>query len=72
VLAFRGRAIGRGLAEAAVQAARDLGYGVMRLDTLGGMAEAISLYRSLGFRSIGSYYPNPIPAVEYFELTLTD
>ena len=70
--AFRGRAIGRRLAEAAIQAARDLGYGVMRLDTLGGMAEAISLYRSLGFCSIGSYYPNPIPDVEYFELTLTD
>lgn len=57
-------------AEAAVEAARDLGYAAMRLDTLGGMTEAISLYRSLGFRPIDAYYSNPIPNTTYFELAL--
>jgi ribosomal protein S18 acetylase RimI-like enzyme len=69
---FRGRGVGRVLAEGAVQAGRDLGYNAMRLDTLDTMAEAIAVYRSLGFHSIEPYYPNPITNAVYFELKLAE
>jgi putative acetyltransferase len=68
--AYRGHGIGRALAGAAVDAARARGYRVMRLDTLPAMAEAIALYRSLGFREIEPYRVNPIPGALFFELEL--
>lgn len=68
--AFRGQRIGQRLAEAVIAAARDIGYGRMRLDTLASMEAAISLYESVGFQRIAAYYHNPIPDVVYFELQL--
>jgi ribosomal protein S18 acetylase RimI-like enzyme len=68
--AYRGRAIGRRLAQAAIHGGRRLGYEAMRLDTLSSMTEAISLYGSLGFRPIDPYYANPIESAQYFELDL--
>ncbi len=66
----RGAGLGRGLATAAVEAARAAGYTAMRLDTLAGMAEARMLYQRLGFRPIAAYRHNPIPGAEFLELTL--
>jgi len=67
---FRGKKIGRALAERLLQEARLIGYQVMRLDTLARLTEAVSLYRSLGFRSCAPYVPNPIADAVFMELTL--
>lgn len=68
---FRGRAIGRQLAEKIVDEARAIGYERMRLDTLPGkMDGAIAIYRSLGFREIEDYYGNPVEEVLFMELVL--
>lgn len=66
----RGQGLGRALAEAAVDAARRLGYRRVRLDTLSTMEAAVGLYRSLGFVDIPPYRDNPIPQVQFFELVL--
>jgi len=68
--AFRRQSIGHQLAEAIIAAAREIGYGRMRLDTLASMKAAIALYESRGFRRIAAYYHNPIPDVVYLELSL--
>ncbi len=68
--AARGTGTGRALAEAIVERARALGYGVVRLDTLPSMAAAQKLYASLGFVPTGRYNDNPIPGVLFFELRL--
>jgi len=58
--AARGLGVGKALAEAVVLAARGLGYRELRLDTLSGMAAAISLYERIGFVRIAPYYaPTP-------------
>ena len=68
--AFRGRGIGRALAERLIADARAIGYHAMRLDTLGRMKTAIALYEALGFRRIDAYRHNPLEDVVYMELSL--
>ena len=67
---FRGLKIGRRLAEAIIAEARQIGYPTMRLDTLRKLQAALTLYDSLGFKTIPPYYDNPIEDVVYLELKL--
>lgn len=66
----RGEGIGRALGEAVLERARDLGYDVMRLDTVASMVPARRLYRSLGFDERPPYYDNPLDDVVYMERAL--
>ena len=68
--AFRGRGVGRLLAEAILAEARRIGYRRMRLDTLPSMRRAIPLYRSLGFTEIPPYTENPVEGVLFLEKEL--
>ena len=67
---FRGRHLGRRMAEDIARRARDLGYRTLVLDTLGTMEAAQKLYESMGFAPATSYYINPIPNVKYCLLDL--
>ncbi|MGQ9903362.1 MAG: acetylglutamate kinase [Anaerolineae bacterium] len=67
---YRGRGVGRALAQAIVEAGREIGYRTMRLDTLTSMPEAIALYRSMGFVDIPPYRFNPIEGAVYMALSL--
>jgi len=69
---FRGLRLGKYLGEAAIRAARDIGYRAMRLDTLPQMTAAQALYRLLGFVEIDAYRYNPVVGTRYFELVLRD
>jgi GNAT superfamily N-acetyltransferase len=69
--AFRGKGLGRGLAETLIGEARSIGYLRMRLDTVEPMMrDAVGLYRRLGFKEIAPYRPNPIEGAMYMELEL--
>jgi putative acetyltransferase len=68
--AFRGRGLGRQLAEAAMDAARQGGYSCVLLDTLNDMEAARALYGDLGFHEIPPYYHNPIPGAHYLKADL--
>jgi ribosomal protein S18 acetylase RimI-like enzyme len=68
---FRGRGLGRTLAELLAAEARAAGYKRMRLDTIADvLPEAMGLYRSMGFYEILPYYDNPIPGAAFMELEL--
>jgi ribosomal protein S18 acetylase RimI-like enzyme len=69
---YRRQGIGHALAQAVIDVAEDLGYDVMRLDTVASMTAARSLYRSLGFERRDAYYHNPLPGAVYMEKSLND
>ena len=69
---FRGRGIGRGLLEAAIDWARSHGYGAVVLDTVNeAMPEAAELYRSMGFEETSRFNENPVAGVRFYLLKLT-
>lgn len=55
----RGRGVGRALAEAALEEARNAAYREMYLGTSISQTEAIALYRDLGFEEVVPYYDVP-------------
>ena len=57
--AGRSRGVARALLAALEDAARDLGYVVVRLDTGAHQPHAKALYASAGYREIGNYNANP-------------
>jgi len=65
--AFRGFGLGRQLAEATLDAARQAGYACVLLDTLDGMEAARALYAELGFEEIPPYYHNPVAGSHYLK-----
>ncbi len=67
---FRGLGIGRLLAEAILDAARQAGYACLLLDTLSDMETARALYEDLGFEEIPPYYHNPIAGSHYLKVKL--
>lgn len=68
--AFRGFGLGRRLAEAVLDAARQAGYASVLLDTLDDMEAARALYVELGFEEIPPYYHNPIAGAHYLKVDL--
>jgi putative acetyltransferase len=70
--AFRGRGLGRELANELTEDARSQGYRTMLLDTLASMSSARALYRDLGFAPVEPYYDNPLPGVMYMALELDE
>jgi ribosomal protein S18 acetylase RimI-like enzyme len=68
---FRGRSLGRTLAERIVTEARDIGYARIRLDTVEPvMRTAVALYHALGFREIAPYGDHPVDGALFMELGL--
>jgi putative acetyltransferase len=68
---FRGKGLGRALADAIIAEARSSGYQRMRLDTIEPiMKDAVAMYRQFGFQEIAPYRPNPIAGAKYMELFL--
>ena len=68
---FRGKGLGRGLADHIIAEARHIGYQRMRLDTVEPvMKEAVAMYRRIGFREIAPYCANPIAGALYMDLSL--
>lgn len=67
---YRGYGLGRALAERSLEAARELGYRTMRLDTLERLEGAVALYEALGFKRIAPYCVNPLPGAMFWEKRL--
>ncbi len=68
--AFRAFGIGRELAEATLDSARQVGYTSVLLDTLDDMEAARALYTDLGFIEIPPYYHNPLPGSHYLKVDI--
>jgi len=68
---FRGKSLGRALADRIITEARQIGYQRMRLDTVEPvMKDAVAMYRKIGFTEIPPYCKNPIAGALYMELQL--
>jgi ribosomal protein S18 acetylase RimI-like enzyme len=68
---FRGKGLGRALANRIIAESRGIGYQRMRLDTVEPvMKDAVGMYRRIGFREISPYCANPVAGALYMELLL--
>jgi GNAT superfamily N-acetyltransferase len=56
---YRGKGIGRALIQTIITAARELGYTILRLETVSFMTDAVALYHACGFHDIAPYYEIP-------------
>jgi GNAT superfamily N-acetyltransferase len=68
--AGRGRGVARALVERVLDAARELGYRRLLLDTLPSMKEARSLYLSMGFKPTEPYRFNPVAGTAFLKIEL--
>ena len=68
--AFRGKHLGRWLAERVIEEARAIGYSTMKLDTVPSLHAAIRLYETLGFVRCPAYYRTPLRDTVFMELCL--
>ena len=68
--AFRRFGLGRLLAQALMDHARQAGFSAILLDTLDEMESARELYASLGFEEVPPYYFNPIAGAHYLKADL--
>ncbi len=68
----KGQGIGRQLMECVIEAAREIGYNYVRLDSLQRLSAARKLYATYGFYEIDPYNVNPQPDVYYMEKKLTN
>ena len=68
---FRGKGLGRALAERIIAETRGAEYTSLRLDTVEPvMKDAVAMYRKLGFKEIAAYCANPMTGALYMELAL--
>lgn len=67
---FRGKHIGRQLAQRIIEDAKEIGYSCMLLDTLPFLESAIRLYREYGFYEIERYNDSPMDHAVYMKLDL--
>ncbi len=67
---YRNRGIGKLLAQAAISAAKDMGYRRLLVDTMPGMRMAVRLYRELGFTETPCYYQTPVEGMMFLALDL--
>src|SRR5258708_2055229 len=68
---FRGKRLGRALADHIIAEARKIGYQHMRLDTVEPvMKDAVAMYRTIGFKEIAPHRSNPIAGAMYMDLDL--
>ncbi len=68
---FRGRGIAKALCLKIFADAYDIGYRFIYLDTLPFLQDAVSLYKNLGFETIGRYNDNPIEDSIFMRLRLS-
>lgn len=68
----RGAGVGKALVMAAITAARERGYGEIKLDTLPEMTAAIALYKGFGFAPIPPYGSHPYPGLICLGMSLAD
>jgi putative acetyltransferase len=68
---YRGKGLGRMLAERIISEARQIGYRRMRLATVEPvMKDAVAMYRKIGFSEIAPYCSDPMAGALYMELLL--
>lgn len=68
----RGLGVGQLLLSACIDAAKNLHYRCVKLDSVAFMQSAIKLYCANGFREITAYRFNPHPEARYFELMIDE
>ncbi len=67
---YQRKGLGSLLLNKALVKAKEMGYKILKLDTLSTMKPAMNLYLKNGFVQTQSYYHNPLADVVYFEKEL--